>query len=94
MNFTALFFFYLVALYMAHVCGGCDSRYGTARGLEFHQKNCDSFLDVDTSSNTILNAFELYEKKQARKKRKRETAAQPETVNNTEVGIISSMHKN
>lgn len=66
-------FFYLAALYMVYVCSGCESKYGTVRGLEFHQKNCDSFLDVDTSSNTILNAFELYEKKQAQKKRKRET---------------------
>lgn len=73
MPFFTPVLFYLVALYMAYVCGGCESEYGTARGLEFHQKNCDSFLDMDTSSNTIINAFELYEKKQARKKRKWET---------------------
>lgn len=87
MHSIALVFVYLVVLYMAHVCSGCNSKYGTARGLEFHQKNCDSFLDADTSSNTILNAFELYEKKQAQRKRKRETTGQ--IVNATEVRITS-----
>lgn len=86
MRFFNPVIFYLVSLYMAYVCSGCESRYETPRGLEFHQKNCDSFLDVDTSSNTILNAFELYEKKQAQKKRKRETIARLATA--TEVRSI------
>ncbi len=76
MHFLALVLLCFVNLYMAFVCSGCESRYGTARGLDFHQKNCSSFLDIDTSTNTIINAFELYEKKQAQKKRKREAITQ------------------
>lgn len=87
MHFFTLVLLYLVNLYMAHVCSGCESQYGTARGLEFHQKNCDSFIDADASSNTILNAFERYEKKQALKKRKRETTAQI-VVNSEQVRFL------
>lgn len=62
-----IYLFFLVLSLIMHICTGCNVGYPSQKGLERHENQCILKIEQQTVPD---NAFEIYKKKQERKRQK------------------------